>query len=252
MMMRMVTMIEHSQSYNMTFRRILQLFLLLALVSISYSQNDEPFSQYESVNLDRCFDALRDADLNGDGKIDADEHLTFLQQFGSSEYWNAIQTRPLELRAKFNAVACMCIQRGSPPTCCHGNDASIDIHGILSNENDEKELDYLETVCILTQRAIDEVERQRIEETDDTTTSVWLRTAFQVTLLMGNTQSEDELLQDLGTAMNNVVEKVIEEETSSQRRSLEGVEYLPTRLEWQSAGASFGLVVSLLMAVMLL
>lgn len=209
-------------------------------------------TEYESIDLTRCYDALRDADADGNGVIDAEEHLVFLQTFGSTDYWSAIQERPLELKAKFNAVACMCIQRGSPPNCCHGKNAGIDISGILEDNRQDQE--YIETVCILTQRAIDEVERQRIEESENgETTSVWLQTAYQVALISGNSQSEEEVLQDLGEAMNVLVGDVIEEETSqakTRERSLQEIEYLPTRIEWKQAGrCSFVLVISLIFTI---
>lgn len=207
----------------------LQLVWLLSLLFITVTADD-------NVDLQNCFNALEQADTNGDGKIDADEHLLFLQIFGPTDYWIQLQERPLELKAKFNAVACMCIQRGGPLSCCHGDSASIDISGIY-NDTNSVEREYLETVCILTQRAIDQVERERLEmPREEETISVWLRTSYQVAIVQGNSQSQEELLQDLGTAMNQLVEEVLDEELRDERhlrqeRRVQEVEYLPTRLE---------------------
>jgi len=217
--------------------RILQLLLLL-LTTLSLAQED-----YEDVDLLKCFAALKDADADGNNKIDADEHLAFLQQFGPSDYWVQLTERPLELKAKFNTVACMCMQRGGVASCCNGDNAGIDISGI-DDDQDSAQRDYLETVCILTQRAIDAVEMQRFENgrQQGDAISVWLRTAYQVVLVQGNTQTEAEVLIDLAEAMNTLVEEVLQEELVDarrylrQRRHLQEVEYLPTRLEWTPTG----------------
>ena len=221
----------------MTTRRIHFLLLVILLLSLLHSlpAEQDNFEDYEDVDLARCFDALRAADADGDGKLTTEEHLQFLQDFGPTEYWVEMEERPLELSAKFNAVACMCMKRGGDDRCCLGDNAAIDISGIDSR----KENDYIKTICLLTQRAIDEVERQRFKAAEESV-SVWLRAQFEVVVTQGDSQTEAEILQDLGQAMNMLVEEVLEEETGTARqRRLQDVEYLPTRLESTPIGKLF-------------
>ena len=208
---------------------ILLLLLSSLLTCICAEQND--LIDFESVDLTRCFDALLEADSNKDGKIDADEHLEFLHNFGPNDYWVNLEERPLELEAKFNAVACMCIQRGGDGSCCIGDNAYIDIRGILTDNAPRQEMEYLETVCILTQRAIDEVERQRIENGEREMTSVWLRTTYEVTFRPGNSQTEEEVLTDLSEAMDLLLNEVLQEQTTQRNRQLQEIQYLPTQVE---------------------
>lgn len=215
-------------------RFLLLVTVLLSLFHSLYAQQDN-IEDYQDVDLATCFDALRAADADGDGRLNAEEHMQFLQDFGPTEYWIQLKERPLELEAMFYSVACMCIQRGGDVTCCHGDNAGIDISGIDSRQ----ELEYMETICILTQRAIDEVERERFKAAEESI-SVWLRAQFDIVIPEGNTQTEEELLDDLGEAMNLLVEEVLKEETgTTSKRRLQDVEYLPTRIESTPIGKVF-------------
>ena len=92
-------------------RFLLLVTMLLSLFHSLYAQQDN-IEDYQDVDLATCFDALRAADADGDGKLNAEEHVQFLQDFGPTEYWIQLKERPLELEAMFYSVACMCIQRG--------------------------------------------------------------------------------------------------------------------------------------------
>jgi hypothetical protein len=182
-------------------------------------------AQYENVDLDRCFEALRQADTNNDLKIDEGEYNDFLQLFGPVGFLAELEERPLVLRGQFYAVACMCLQRGEDSDCCIGDNAVIDISGARDGATQEDQ-DYLQTACTLTQRAIDSAQSpERLGSGRQEMTSVWLRTTYQVA-----TSGSIDFLSDLTDAMNTLVPEVLEEATEERRR-LQQVESLPTQLE---------------------
>ena len=97
----------------------------------------------------QCLAPLEEADANKDGLIDSSEYLQFAQLIGLPTDFTSL---PLNLRSKFNLLACLCHERqGFDDTfdCCNGANGSVDLSLV------EEDPVYLHYVCSLTSAGVD-------------------------------------------------------------------------------------------------
>lgn len=108
-----------------------------------------------------CYPALVNADANGNGVVDAEEYVTFVQDLGPSGFLDGItsfQDLPLVLQSNFNFLACLCQTDPNNNACCVGDNAGISVAGAGASETPTAEEEsYLFLVCSLTSSAVDRV-----------------------------------------------------------------------------------------------
>lgn len=112
------------------------------------------------VDPEVCYPALVNADANGNGIVDADEYVAFVQELGPSGFLEGVtsfEDLPLLLQSTFNFLACLC-QTDPDNSCCVGDNAGIATDGAGSSETPtQDEESYLFLVCSLTGSAVDRV-----------------------------------------------------------------------------------------------
>ena len=112
-----------------------------------------------------CYDALYLSDANGDGEVDGDEFVTFVQILGPGGFLSDVETfteLPLIMKSNFIILACLCLQipgfdggQGIDPQCC-AVDPHISTAGTQPGvQPTQMEAQYLYQVCFLTETSID-------------------------------------------------------------------------------------------------
>jgi cell division septation protein DedD len=114
------------------------------------------------VDVEACYDALQTADDNPrDGRVGADEYVTFVQELGPPGVFDDIesyQELPLRIQTTFILLACLCESAGEGQDCCIGENAHINTSGSGPDEiPTPEEQSYLYRVCFLTDSAIEDV-----------------------------------------------------------------------------------------------
>lgn len=113
------------------------------------------------VDPEVCYPALVNADANGNGVVDADEYVTFVQELGPSGFLEGVtsfQDLPLVLQSNFNFLACLCQTDPDNNACCVGDSAGITVDGAGESETPTAEEEsYLFLVCSLTGSAVNRV-----------------------------------------------------------------------------------------------
>jgi hypothetical protein len=113
------------------------------------------------VDQQACYDALIAADADLNRKITANEYVTFIQLTGPEGFLPNVTEfgdLPFIIKATFNALACLCSSAGGDSQCCVGENAHISNAGAAPGEiPTEEQAAYLFTVCLASERAIEEV-----------------------------------------------------------------------------------------------
>jgi hypothetical protein len=145
---------------------------LAAWTATAQSDNIDPISNAIGGNYaeliingfadpEACYDALEEADDDGDRRISPDEYALFVQALGPDNFLNNRQNfaeLPLVVQSNFNILACLCQDDPDDDTCCLGNNAGLETAGAFKNENPTpQQQSYLFLVCSLTSVAIDRV-----------------------------------------------------------------------------------------------
>ena len=150
-------------------------FLLLLLFTNSDAQTlpEElsllPEGNNEDIIIDgfvepvTCYEHLVEADANGnnDGKVQANEYVTFVQlqtPGGQLDEMNSFQEMPLALQAAFVSLTCLCRDErfGGDPrdvNCCLGIDAHLPVVGYGEDSSPRDETRLFAT-CFLTDKGI--------------------------------------------------------------------------------------------------
>ena len=80
----------------------------------------------DQFNPTRCFQAMRDADVDGSGWIEKDEYLTFINLYGGSYLCYYSDELTLSQHEAFNYLSCIC-RNHTDPTCCLLDNAKLPV-----------------------------------------------------------------------------------------------------------------------------
>jgi hypothetical protein len=108
------------------------------------------------IDYPGCFKDLVTADRDGNGIINHDEYLGFIQEYGKRLCYEADKLS-LEQHAAFSSLACLCRSKeGTDSSCCLEENAKIPTDGALNpTGRTEEEMFYLTTTCRVTDGTID-------------------------------------------------------------------------------------------------
>lgn len=119
---------------------------------------DNSLIQYwdSSLNFTGCYEDLAASDKDGNGYVQQNEYLTFIQTYGKRKCFSE-DALTLQQSGVFNSLACICRdQTGSAADCCLGDNAKIPTAGAADPSTATPDQNtYLTSVCKLTDATID-------------------------------------------------------------------------------------------------
>lgn len=144
-------------------------FLLHALLTFSAVHDVRNAARAQTVSvgsfidedaLNKCKDALKAADFNGDQKVTAEEYIAYIKgDAGPAVEVTAdeLVEIPLSLVVLFVRYACKCIERpGADAECCHGDKAHLNI----ADDGSPTQSVFLMDFCLDAQDAIAEIKER--------------------------------------------------------------------------------------------
>jgi hypothetical protein len=108
------------------------------------------------IDFPGCFNDLATADRDGNGIVNNDEYLGFIQEYGKRLCFEADEMW-LEAHAAFSYIACLCrLKEGTDTSCCLAENAQIPTAGALNptGRTEEERLSLIST-CTVTDGLID-------------------------------------------------------------------------------------------------
>lgn len=122
------------------------------------------------LDYEGCASDLHRTDRNGDGGVDQDEYLNFIQEYGKRICFETSRLT-LQQNSIFWNLACRCVVRDDNPTsdCCISDDAKISTAGanLPPTQRTSTEQEYLITVCKLTDATIDSKCPPTVDDRDE-------------------------------------------------------------------------------------
>ena len=117
---------------------------------------------------EECYAPLYQSDLDGDGRVDRDEYVVFVNAISDDYFASACRNNnpqkcnfdqlPLAVQSNFINLACLCERFGGADDCCVLDNAHIATDGAGPNDDPTNaQALYLFTVCRDTYTAVEEV-----------------------------------------------------------------------------------------------